>query len=441
MSSSAINAIWLTIHTSGVFVAAALLTVFSYLDRVYRELGRVTTGRIHNNLDVFEAEIEPRFSLQRRRAALGFSLLVRLWLVLVAVETARGVIFFVPGRGAAFTELVVFLTAEVLFTMHFLPELLLARTTGRWLRPLIPLLQAILWILWPLRALVEFASSLARISDEDETVEAAQGRAEQEGIEALVEAAQQEGIIQHDDAELIEQVMEFGDKRVSEVMTPRPDMVVISAQASLEELRKLVVERKFSRIPVYGEYMDDILGIGYARDLLEIPERELRERRVKELIRPALFVPESKHGSALLKEMQRRNQQMAIAVDEHGLVAGLVTAEDLVEEIVGEIGEEDRAPAPDVIRESDGALLMRGSVSLEKLHELLGVDLDDDAMQSATTVAGLLNHIAGHVPSSGERVEFDGVSFQVVEANQRKVLRLRARRQMAAAPAATPVTK
>lgn len=437
MNVSAANAIWLAIHTFGVLLAAACLTVFAYLDRVYRELGRVTTGRVHNNLDVFEAEIEKKFSLPRRRAALGFSLLSRLWLVLVAVETARGVIFFVPGRGAAFTELVVFLTAEVLFTMHFLPELLLARTTGRWLRPLIPVLRALLWILWPLRALVEFASSLARISDEDESVETPQGRAEQESIEALVEAAQQEGIIEHDDAELIEQVVEFGDKRVTEVMTPRPDMVVISAQASLEELRKLIVERKFSRIPVFGEYVDDIVGIVYARDLLEIPEHDARERRVRELIRPALFVPESKRGSALLKEMQRRNQQMAIAVDEHGLVAGLVTAEDLVEEIVGEIGEEDRPPAPDVIRESDGALLMRGSVSLEKLHELLGVELDDDAMQSATTVAGLLNHIAGHVPSSGERLDFDGVSFQVVEANQRKVLRLRARRHAPVAPAET----
>jgi putative hemolysin len=424
--------IQIALHTFGVLLIAACLTVFSYLDRIYRELGRVTTGRIHAHLDVFEADVEPRIHLPRRRAALGFSLLTRLWLALIAVETARGVVYFVPERVNAFAEMVLFLLAEILLAMHFLPDLLLARTTGRWLRPLAPVLRGLLWFIWPLRAAVELASSLTRISDEDETVEQAERRSDQEGIEALVEAAQEEGILEDDEAELIEQLVEFGDKRVGEVMTPRPDMVAISGDASLEDLRLLVVEKKFSRIPVFGESLDDILGIAYARDLLEIPDNEARQRRVSELIRPALFVPESKHGSELLKEMQRRNQQMAIAVDEHGLVAGLVTAEDLVEEIVGEIGEEDRPLAPDVVRESDGSLILRGSLSVERLQELFGLEFDSEGSESATTVAGLLNQIAGHVPKAGEKIDFNGLSFSVLEANQRKVLRLRAQRHAAA---------
>jgi putative hemolysin len=425
----------LFLHTFAVLFIAACLAVFSYLDRIYRELGRVTTGRIHEHLDVFEAEIEPKFGLPRRRAALGFSLLTRLWLVLIAVETARGVVFFVPERINAFEEMVVFLILEVLFAMHFLPDLFLARTTGRWLRPLVPILRGLMWLIWPLRAVVELSATLTRISDEEDGRKAGDGRTDQEGLEALVEVAQEEGILEKGEAELIEQVAGFSDKRISEVMTPRPDLVAVSAHASLKELRRLIVEKKFSRIPVYGETLDDILGIAFARDLLEIPDGELETRKVLELMRPAIFVPESKHGSELLKELQMRNQQMAIAVDEHGLVAGLVTIEDLIEEIVGEIGEDDRTPAPDVVHENDGSVTLRGSLSLDRLEELFDMKLAPEEAHAATTLAGLLNHVAGHVPVPGEKLEFDGVSFTVLEANQRKVLRLRARRQNAAVPA------
>jgi len=156
---------------------------------------------------------------------------------------------------------------------------------------------------------------------------------------------------------------------------------------------------------------------------------------VRELARPPFFVPETKHGSDLLKEMQRRNQQMAIVVDEHGSVAGIVTVEDLVEEIIGEIGEEDRAPSPDAVREADGSLVLRGSVSVDKVQELFGVEWDLDGEESATTIAGLLNHVAGRVPSAGEHFEYGGLRFEILEANQRKVLRLRARRLPAAVTA------
>ncbi len=420
-------------YTLAVFALGAGLAVFSYLDRVYRELGRVTTGRLHNNLDIFEAEIEPRLGMDRRRATLTFSLLAHLWLVVVAVDTARGVIFFVPGAWEALVELVVFLIIEVLLAMHFIPYLLVTRTTGRWLVPLVPVIRAFAWIAWPMRAVLELAISLAHISEEEEPGAA---QAQQEGLEALVEAAQEEGILARDQAHLIEQVVEFSDKRVREVMTPRPDVVAIPATATIEQLRRLLVETKLSRIPVYQESLEEIIGIVYARDILQISESEATRRTVRELVRPALFVPETKLGSQLLKEMQQKNQQMAIVVDEYGSVAGLVTVEDLVEEIVGEIGEEDRHPAPDVVRESDGSLVLRGSVSLEKVQELFGVEFDAAAVQAATTVAGLLNSVAGHVPVAGERIDYDGLRFEVLEANQRKVLRLRARRSAtAAAPA------
>jgi putative hemolysin len=423
-------------YAAGVVLLTAGLVVLSYMDRVYRELGRVHAVRIRRHLETFESDIEPRFHMDRDRAAPAFSLLVRLWLVLVAAITARGVLFFVPGTWEAAVEMIFFLGGEVVIAMQFFPALLLARAPGNWVLPFVPIIRVLLVIFWPLQAVLEVLTSVLHLSEESEiqTPEAEQ----QQAIEAFVDAATEEGIIEQDEARLIESVVEFGDKRVRDVMTPRPDVIAIPASASLEELRDLVVETKFSRLPVYEKSLDDILGVVMARDMLEVPDSEAARRTVRELMRPALFVPETKFGSELLKEMQRKNQQMAIVIDEYGLMAGLVTVEDLVEEIVGEIGEEDRTPVPDVVREASGALVIRGSVQLDKINELFGVQLDSGMQHSAaTTIAGLLNSVAGHIPHTGEIVDADGLRFEVLEANQRKVLRVRVKPAPAAAASST----
>ncbi len=412
-----------------VLALDAGLVVFSYLDRIYRELGRVSTGLVHANLDIFEAEIEPRLGMDRRRAALAFSLLSNLWLVLVAVMTARGVNILVTRDWEAVLQLLFLLTLEVLLCVHVIPFLLLARSTSRWLKPLALTLRMFAHIVWPLRALAEVGASVLRFAEETPGAQQAQ----QEGIEQLVEAAEEGGILKREQAHLIEQVVEFTDKRVRDVMTPRPDVVAIPADASVEQLRRLLVETKFSRIPAYGSSLDEVTGVVFARDILGIPESEAAQRSVREMARPAMFVPETKMGSQLLKEMQQKRQQLALVIDEYGTLAGLVTIEDLIEEIVGEISEEDRAPlqgGPDIVREEDGGLLIRGSVQVEKVCELFGVELNPDPrFAGAATIAGLLNSVAGHVPKAGEAIDYDGLRFEVVEANQRKVLRLRARKR------------
>jgi putative hemolysin len=417
--------------TLEVLGLCVILVVFSFLDRIYRQLGRVATGTLRKHLEIFESEVEPQLKLDRRRASLGFAILAHLALVAVAVETARGVFVFVPAAWQAAVQLIVYVTVEVLFCMHFVPELLMARTTTRWIKPLVPGLRAALIFIWPLRASLDLAISVGRISEEELPAET---QTQQQGIEALVEAAQEGGILGGDKAQLIEQVVEFSDKRVLEVMTPRPDIVAIPASATIEQMRRLLVETKFSRLVVYQQTLDDVVGIAHVQDLLQIPESEAKHRTVRELVRPALFVPETKLGSDLLREMRRRNQQMAIAIDEHGMVAGVVTVEDLVEEIVGEMGKEDDRIAPDIVRENDGSVVLRGSVSVAKLQELFGIEFADESDQAATTVAGLLNHIAGHVPRPGEQLNYEGLHFEVVEANQRKVLRLRVRPRLQAAP-------
>ena len=421
---------WL--YTLSVVLVALTLPIFSYLTLIYRELGRMTTGRVHEHLDIFEAEIEPKLKINRRSGGRTFRIIGHFWLAFLVLETTRGVVFFVPGAWEAFIEITVFVALEVVFAMHFIPDMLLYRTTGRWLLPLLPLIRAAMWFVWPVRVFLEGAESLARISEQE--AEKTEEQRTEEGIEALVEAAEEEGIIEPEQADLIEQVVEFSDKRVREVMTPRPDIVAMPAEATLEELHAKVVETKLSKIPVFEKSLDDTFGVVYAQDLLHIADQDLPRRKVRELAKPVLFMPETKIGSELLREMRQKGQPLAVIIDEHGTVAGIATIEDLVEEIVGESGNQGKPLAPDVVREPDGGLVMRGSLAIGSVEELLGVHFGEQADDTVTTLAGLLSHASGKVPVPGDKIDLEGHRFEVVEANQRKVLRVRIRKQMKAVP-------
>jgi putative hemolysin len=416
-------------YTIGTVLLALGLPVFSYLTLIYRELGRMTTGQVHEHLDIFEAEIEPKLRINRRSGGRTFRILGHFWLAFLVLETTRGVVYFVPGTWESFVEFCVFLSLEVVIAMHFIPDMLLYRTTGRWLLPLLPLIRAAMWLVWPVRIFLEGAESLARIAEHEP--ERTEEQRTEEGIGALVEQAEEEGIIEPEQADLIEQVVEFSDKRVREVMTPRPDIVAMAADATLEELHAKFVEMRFARMPVYEKSLDDIFGVVYAQDLLHIADQDLPKRKVRELVRPALFIPETKAGSELLREMRQKDQPMAVVIDEHGLVAGLATVEDLVEEIVGESGRDEKKPSPDVVREPDGGLVMRGSMAIGDVEELLGVQFGDKTDEAVTTIAGLLSHVSGKVPAPGDKVDLEGHRFEVLEANQRKVLRVRIRKQSA----------
>jgi len=420
------------IYALSVVLVGLTLPIFSYLTLIYRELGRMTTGRVHEHLDIFEAEIEPKLKINRRSGGRTFRILGHFWLAFLVLETTRGVVYFVPGTWESLIEFCVFVILEVVFAMHFIPDMLLYRTTGRWLLPLLPLIRSAMWLVWPLRVFLEGAESLARISEQE--AEKTEEQRTEEGIEALVEAAEEEGIIEPAQADLIEQVVEFSDKRVREVMTPRPDIVAISAESTLEELHAKVVETKFSKIPVFEKSLDDVFGVVFAQDLLQIADSDLPKRRVREMVKPVLFIPETKIGSDLLREMRQKGHPLAVIIDEHGTVAGIATVEDLVEEIVGESGNNGKPLAPDVVREPDGGLVMRGSTAIDAVEELLGVHFGEEADETVTTLAGLLSHATGKVPASGDKIEIEGHRFEVVEANQRKVLRVRIRKQMKAVP-------
>ena len=240
--------VYFWLYTLGTVLLALSLPILSYLTLIYRELGRVTTGRVREHLEIFETEIEPKLKINRRSGGRAFRIIGHFWLALLVLQTTRGVVYFVPGTWESVVEFCVFLTLEVVILMHFIPDMLLYRTTGRWLLPLLPLVRVAMAVAWPARIFLEGTESLARISEQE--FDKTEAERTEEGIEALVEQAEEEGIIEPEQATLIEQVVEFSDKRVREVMTPRPDIVAISADATLEELHAKFVEKRFARMPV-----------------------------------------------------------------------------------------------------------------------------------------------------------------------------------------------
>jgi CBS domain containing-hemolysin-like protein len=245
-----------------------------------------------------------------------------------------------------------------------------------------------------------------------------------EAAQAYIEAGAQEGLIEGDERRLIQSIVEFGDTRVREVMTPRPDIVAIRAEATLGDLRGLLREQAYSRVPVYRESLDNILGVVFVKDLVQLSDAD--ERTVAAIMRPAHVVPETKPVSDLLREFQHRRVQIAIVVDEYGGTAGLVTLEDLLEEIVGEIRDEYDEESEPIVDLGDGVFAFSGKVDIDELADRLGVVI---AREGFETVGGYLLARLGRVPAVGETLEIDGLGVEVLEAERRRVTKVRVRRR------------
>jgi putative hemolysin len=246
----------------------------------------------------------------------------------------------------------------------------------------------------------------------------------EEDIRTMADVAAEEEVIEREERRLIHSIFEFGDTVVREVMVPRPDMVGIEAEASVDEALEKAIGAGYSRLPAYGEGPDDILGLVYLKDII----RRTRENggdghgTLRELVRPAEFVPEQKRVAELLREMQQKKFHMAVVIDEYGGTAGLVTLEDLLEEIVGEIVDEYDVEAPKVERLPDGGLRVAGGTPIDEVNELLDVELPETDWD---TVGGLMFGILGHVPVEGETVDFQGLEFRAERVQRRRILTVR----------------
>jgi len=245
----------------------------------------------------------------------------------------------------------------------------------------------------------------------------------EEDIRTMADVAADEQVIEREERRLIHSIFEFGDTVVREVMVPRPDMIGVEADGTVDDALEKAISAGYSRLPAYGEGPDDILGLVYLKDIV----RRTRESNgshgtLRELVRPAVFVPEQKRVAELLREMQQDKFHMAVVIDEYGGTAGLVTLEDLLEEIVGEIVDEYDVEAPRVERLPDGGLRVAGGTPIDEVNELLGVELPETDWD---TVGGLMFNLLGHVPIEGEPVDFQGLEFRAERVQRRRILTVR----------------
>jgi magnesium and cobalt exporter, CNNM family len=242
-----------------------------------------------------------------------------------------------------------------------------------------------------------------------------------ETAKAYIESAEQEGLIEGEERRLLQSIVDFGDTLVREVMTPRPDIVAIREDATVGQFRALFLEQEYSRFPVFKDSLDNIAGFVFIKDLVVLGTTD-DERPILPLIRPAVVVPETKRVPELLKQFQRQQTQCAIVVDEYGGTAGLVTIEDLLEEIVGEIRDEYDVESEPIVDEGHGRFIFSGKVSVEELAQRLNVEIEREGFE---TVGGyLLSHV-GRVPAAGERFDLDGLNVEVLESERRRINKVR----------------
>jgi len=231
-----------------------------------------------------------------------------------------------------------------------------------------------------------------------------------------------------DESRLLRSVVDFGETLVREVMTPRPDIVAIRSTATIDDLRKLVQEQEYSRLPVYTDNLDNIAGLVVVKDLIQLTDPSVGARKVTEIMRPAAFVPETKRVADLLREFQQGRFQLAIVVDEYGGTAGLVTVEDVVEELVGEIRDEYDLEAEPIVREADDAYVFSGKVAIGELVDRLGLEGLEIEDAGFETVGGYVLTRVGRVPAVGEKFSFDGLDVEILEAERRRIHKVRVRR-------------
>jgi CBS domain containing-hemolysin-like protein len=360
--------------------------------------------------------------------------------LVVTVATVFTVKLLGPGKGLGFT--VLSMAAFVIVFEHLLPLLIVRRDPEKVLDWLLPSFSLTARALEPVtRSLVGLIATLrpqravAAAQPEGQPPVTGEDEEDEEATHTFLEAGEHEGLIEREERALLQSIVDFGDTLVREVMTPRPDIVAIRTDATLGELRALLAEEEYSRIPVYRENLDHILGFVHVKDLIRLVNVPLDERVVPRLLRPAYFVPETKRVAELLKEFQRQQVQSAVVVDEYGGTAGLVTIEDLLEEIVGEIRDEFDVEAEPITEEADGVFVVSGKVDIDEVADKLHVSIARDGFD---TVGGFLLTHVGRVPAVGEAFDIDGLHIEVLEAERRRVTKVRMRRIEEPAPDADP---
>jgi putative hemolysin len=406
------------------------LTFLATVDMAFGQLSDVGLRRLITEVEErpsaaasFLKEIQvdrPRF-----RFTLGAS--IQIQLVAVSVLITSILLRWFSGLNLLLVALFTGLLLAGIFR-QLIPRLVTMRNPEKTLLALLPLVK-------PFYRLLSFVADpfhrrASRLRRERELAEEAKDEEEEDNgddIQALIDVGAEEGILEEEEGELIHSIIEFGDTRVHEVMTPRTEIAALPMTATVREARDRVIESKYSRLPVYRDQIDNVEGIIYVRDLLQCWPEGREDEEISTLLRPVYFVPETKPVADLLEEMQKAHVQLAMVVDEYGGVAGLVTVEDILEEIVGEIEDEDTAHEEivEIVEAHDGYYDVIGSTEIGKIERLFDMEIEADDF---TTIAGLVISESGYVPRAGEHLRFRGLDVEVLEADDRRINRLRLRR-------------
>jgi CBS domain containing-hemolysin-like protein len=449
---------WLSlIHSATIGLLLIVLVLASYIDRVYSEMGKFLAREYQDNIDAWEEMIEPRLRLGRESIALSASVLRQLSLAGISLFWGLELCQFTSGQlqtpgGGAIVRAVAELILLVLVCDRLIPQVFFTRTRGLWVRKITFFLQAVFYLILPVTIVLQLLLSIAALAEPEDKEEEERPS---EAMEALLEAGEEEGILEESDRDLVRSAVEFGDKVVREVMTPRPEIFAVPGTLTLREFTAEINEHAFSRVPVYSDSLDHVTGIAFAHDLLKVLDVEAGIRTVAQIQRPVAFVPETKMVAELLREMQREKQHMRMVIDEYGGVAGLVTIEDLLEAIVGDIADEHDEPEPDEapVHEPDGSFIVPGSFEVSRLRDLFSEQLEQTTGRPAedgetpeesteapeeerelplvfdeyesTTLGGLVSEMAGHIPVAGEVVQRDGLWIEVLSSTDRRIGRVR----------------
>lgn len=408
----------------GISVSIALLFFLSLVEGAVNAASALTLRMNLEKEDHKAPRLLPLVIEDKNQLILPLQLGIQVAILAIAVLIARACIGTWQAWGAA-SAFAISLAVSIVFR-QLLPRLLIQNEPEKKLILLLRYLNPLVAVLRVLAApLSSILHVFRRMYQETETpARPAQEDSNDGEIQAYLEIGEDEGILEEEDTQLIQSVVEFGDTLVREVMTPRTRIAACSEGASITELRNVMVESRHSRIPIYRGDIDHVIGIAYIRQLLARYAPDKGNEPIGDLVHPAVFVPETKRVSALLKELQIRGDQMAIVIDEFGGVAGLVTIEDLVEEIVGEIHDEDQVQVDGIVEESPRNYIFRGSAELYRLEDLVGKKF---ASEGVTTVAGLIAFHLGRIPAPGEEFDLEGMRIQIMDADRKRIRRLRVR--------------
>src|SRR5688572_15383678 len=408
-----------------MIIIALCLAFLLYLSLIEGAIGQASRLTMRMLLEKTEGDPPPLLPLlleDKMQLLVPLHLGIQFSLITIAILVTHLCLVTWPDWGVLWAFAIIFFISIVF--RQLLPRLLTQNEPEKKLEKSLRLFNPVYRMLRPVALPLSGTLRLFRKLHEEtgSTANPVEEETSEEEIQAYLDIGEDEGIIEKEDSKLIQSVVEFGDTSVREVMTPRTKIVACEENATLGELREIMVKHRHSRIPIYRDDMDHIIGIAYIRQLLAHSMEGKDSDPITDLIHPALFVPATKPVSALLKELQERGDHTAIVIDEFGGVAGLVTIEDILEEIVGEIRDEDQAKVSEVVEEGPLVYIFRGSTELYRLEELSKKKFEGS---QSSTVGGLIMSFLGRVPAPGEEFDLEGVHVQVLDADRKRVHRLR----------------